>query len=429
MKKDAYQILLDVLDNEAILLSVHNETYDALLDKIGDARFVMIGEATHGTQEFYQTRIDITQQLILKKGFMGIAIEGDWPDVYNIHRYVQGQGSSNHWEAALESFTRFPQWMWRNTTIPPFIQWLRHFNDQLPTPSEKIGFYGLDLYSLNTSMQAVIDYLRKRDPESAERAKTRNACFEQHHINQQMYGYLTAAGIKKSCINEAIAELIELQHRSFEFLLQDGIAAEDELLFATQNARLIKNAEVYYRSMFESNELSWNIRDTHMAETVHVLANHIEQRFNKPAKIIIWAHNSHVGDARATEMSERGEVNIGQLIREHYLDTYSIGFSTNTGFVTAADNWDYPAECKKVVPGLASSYEALFHQVKHKQFLLNFTGNKTLEHYLSASRLQRAIGVIYRPDSERVSHYFFTHLPQQFDSIIHIDQTTAVEPL
>jgi erythromycin esterase-like protein len=360
---------------------------------------------------------------------MAVAIEGDWPDAYHVHRYLQGKGGSNDAERSLDRFERFPTWMWRNTTMPPFLSWLRTYNDQIPSVSEKVGFYGLDLYSLNASIEAVIHFLMKIDPEAARRAQERYSCFDHANIEPQMYGYLINAGIKKSCINEAIAELIELQHRSFEYLRRDGIA-EDEYFFATQNARLVKNAENYYRSMLEGQITTWNIRDRHMAETLNVLVDHLETRCNKPAKVIIWAHNSHIGDARATEMSERGEVNIGQLVREQYdTHSYSIGFSTYEGFVTAASDWGEPMQRKKVMPGLPGSYEELFHHIKYENFLLNLMGNQQLEHFLHISRLQRAIGVIYRPDTERFSHYFFTHLPYQFDSLIHFDKTSAVRPL
>jgi len=427
MDKDAHQELLTVL-NDAIEPLSASADYSSLLEKIGDARFVMIGEASHGTHEFYQTRIEITQQLIKQKGFMAVAIEGDWPDAHRVHRYLQGRDDTQDAENALNDFKRFPMWMWRNTTMPPFLKWLREYNDAI-TPLQKIGFYGLDLYSLNASMQAVVHYLMKVDPQSALEARNRYACFDHMAVDPQMYAYLTSNQMKKTCIDEVIAELRDIQHNAFKYIHKDGIAAEDDYFFAAQNARIVKNAEIYYRSMFEGHIASWNIRDRHMAETVNILADHLEHRFNKPAKIIIWAHNSHVGDARATEMGERGEVNIGQLIREQHMETYSIGFSTYEGFVTAASDWDEPAEHKKIVPGFEESYEELFHQLRYRNFILHLTGNEELDHFLKISRLQRAIGVIYRPETERLSHYFFTHLPYQFDSLIHLDKTTALQPL
>lgn len=427
MEKNNHQKLITVLD-EAIEPIPESGYYETLLESIGEARIVMIGEATHGTQEFYQTRMAITQQLIKEKGFMALAIEGDWPDAHRVHRFLQARSTDHNAEESLGDFKRFPTWMWRNTTMPPFLKWLREYNDTLP-PSHKIGFYGLDLYSLNTSMTAVVQYLQKVDPQAALEAKNRYACFDHMSVDPQMYAYLTTTRVKKSCIDEVIAELLEIQHQAFKYLHKDGIAAEDDYFFASQNARLVKNAESYYRSMFEGHVVSWNIRDKHMVETLNILIDHLERRFNKPAKIVIWAHNSHVGDARATEMAEQGEVNIGQLVREQHTDTYSIGFSTYEGSVTAASNWDGPAEPKKIVPGFTESYEELFHQLRHKNFILPLLGNEELDHFLKIPRLQRAIGVIYRPETERLSHYFFTHLPYQFDSLIHFDKTTALQPL
>ncbi len=419
-----------LLDAMVEPLSNNQNDYSLLLDKIGDSRFVLIGEASHGTHEFYQARAEITQQLITKKGFMAVAIEGDWPDAYQIHRYLQGVGAQSEWQQALSGFVRFPKWMWRNTTVAPFFQWLRAYNDGLLSPDKKIGFYGLDLYSLNASMQAVIDYLAKVDPEAARRARERYSCFDHLGCDPQTYGYLTSEGLKNPCEKEAIAEVIELQHNAFKYVDHDPIAG-DEYFYAVQNARLVEDAETYYRSMYEGRISSWNVRDTHMLKTLNTLSDHLEKKFSRPAKIIVWAHNSHVGDARATEMGSKGEVNIGQLVREHHgeMDTYLLGFSTYQGSVTAADDWDKPAKHKLVNPGIVGSYEELFHSVKYKNFLLDLRGNEQLEHYFKFLRLQRAIGVIYRPDTERDSHYFFTHLTYQFDAIIHFDKTTALKPL
>ncbi|VVC75547.1 hypothetical protein AQUSIP_08370 [Aquicella siphonis] len=422
--------LVEVIANAVQSLSEQPERYASLLDKIGDARIVLIGEATHGTREFYQARIEISQLLIEKKDFMAVAIEGDWPDAYRIHRYLQGMEDKENWNKALEGFTRFPAWMWRNTQMPPFLIWLRAYNDGLAARGQKIGFYGLDLYSLYSSMQAVIQYLETVDPDAAKRARVRYACFDHIKPDPQTYGYLTSMGKKKTCLKEAVEQFLEMQNHALGYLRRDGITAEEEYFYAAQNARLIKNAEHYYRSMFEGHVQSWNVRDQHMAETLNVLAGYLENRFERPAKIIVWAHNSHVGDARATEMGDQGEINLGQLVREQYdIHAYSIGFSTYQGFVTAAADWDAAAECKRISPGLPGSYEELFHHVGYGSFLLDLRENDQLKHYLHLPRLQRAIGVIYRPESERASHYYFTRLPFQFDSLIHIDDTTAVQPL
>ncbi|MES2217903.1 MAG: erythromycin esterase family protein [Pseudomonadota bacterium] len=430
MNSTINQKLINILNDFAEPIQENANQYSSILDKIGESRFVLIGEATHGTHEFYQARAKITEQLITQKGFMAVAIEGDWPDAYRIHRYLQGMGSKEEWMQALGKFTRFPTWMWRNATIAPFIQWLRSYNDNVSAPHNKIGFYGLDLYSLHSSMQAVIDYLLKIDPEAAERARKRYSCFDHFGLDPQNYGFQTSKGQEKPCINEAIAEVLELQQHAFKYVSDDS-DQEDEFFYAIQNARLVKDAEEYYRSMFEGRISSWNIRDMHMLKTLNTLAEHLEKKWNKPAKIVVWAHNSHVGDARATEMGDQGEVNIGQLVREHHgsEDTYLLGFSTYQGSVAAADDWDTPVKHKVVNPGLVGSYEALFHELKHKNFILDMRGNEKLEHYLQINRLQRAIGVVYRPDSELASHYFLTRLPYQFDAIIHFDKTTAVQPL
>lgn len=430
MTSDVQQKLIDVLNKIIEPLAEKENKYSSLLDKIGEARFVLLGEATHGTHEFYQARADITQQLILQKGFMAVAIEGDWPDAYRIHQYLQGVTNKEEWEQALTAFQRFPAWMWRNTSIIPFLQWLWNYNDKLTFSARKIGFYGLDLYSLNSSLQAVINYLAKIDPEAAERARKRYACFDHLTCDPQAYGYLISEGLRESCVKEVIEQLLEFQHHVFQYA-KNNDACEDEFFYAEQNARLVRDAEHYYRSLFEDRTSSWNVRDKHMLNTLTALAGHIEKKLHKPAKVIVWAHNSHVGDARATEMGEKGEVNLGQLVREAYGNncTYLLGFSTYQGVVTAAHTWGASAEHRVIVPGLPGSYEELFHHLKYKNFLLDLRNNTQLKHYFHLSRLQRAIGVIYRPETERYSHYFFTRLSDQFDSVIHLDETTAVQSL
>ncbi|MDF2529149.1 MAG: hypothetical protein K0Q57_29 [Gammaproteobacteria bacterium] len=422
----SYQKVLELISAKSIPLNRGPDRYKALIDKIGDARFILLGESTHGSHEFYQARAEITEKLITEKGFMAVAIEGDFPDVYRVDRYLQGEGKPTDWNKALSHFKRFPGWMWRNTSMPPFLTWLRQYND-VRAKQAKISMYGLDLYSMQSSARAVIQYLKHRDPEATKRAKERYSCFN-HDNSAQTYGYLVNNGLKKSCFKEVEEQLLELQCHAH--LYNSGtLSSKERYFYAIQNARLIKNAERYYRAMFESNVSSWNLRDQHMAETFNVLAAHLAERFNRPAKIIVWAHNSHLGDARATEMSELGEINLGQLLREQYGSAvYSVGFSTYTGTVTAASEWDAPPECKEVKPGLANSYELMFHLTRYQNFLLDLN-DSDLEPFLRFPRLQRAIGVIYSPETERSSHYFFTRLPYQFDSIIHFDETSAVIPL
>jgi erythromycin esterase-like protein len=407
--------------------------YDHLIDAIGESRWVLIGEASHGTQDFYQERAEITKCLITEKGFTAVCAEADWPDAYRVNRYVRGAKDDPDADSALEGFKRFPQWMWRNTVVLAFVEWLRGHNDALPTDSRKTGFYGLDLYSLHASMAEVIGYLDTVDPQAADRARRRYECFDHFGVDPQMYGYTTNLGTAEPCEEEVVAQLIDLRERAAELASRDGQIAEDEAFQAEQNARLARNAEAYYRSMFRGRESSWNLRDRHMAETLDELVAHLGRAGQQP-KVVVWAHNSHLGDARATEMGAQGELNVGQLVRErHGRETFLIGFSTHHGTVTAASDWDAPAERKQVRPGLPGSYEDLFHRAAEgglgDRFMLNLRADDELARQLRSPRLQRAIGVIYRPDTERMSHYFNARLADQFDAMLHFDETQALEPL
>jgi len=402
--------------------------YDPLMDLIGDAHVVLLGEASHGTREFYRERAQITKRLIQEKGFTAVAVEADWPDAYRVNRYVLGRSRDADSRAALGDFKRFPVWMWRNCEVLDFVTWLRTHNESQPAGPSKVGFYGVDLYSLHASMAAVLGYLEHIDPESAQRARSRYACFDHYGEDTQRYGYAAEFGLTKTCEDEVIAQLREMQRRAEEYLRRDGFVAEDEFFFAEQNARLVRNAERYYRSMFQGRVSSWNLRDQHMAETLNALVAHLSRRQARP-KIVVWEHNSHLGDARATQMGESGELNVGQLVRERYgRDAALVGFSTYRGTVTAASDWDGPIERKTVRPALAESYEALFHQVGIPRFLLTWKDPRVVEE-LRDRRLERAIGVIYLPKTERLSHYFYASLPEQFDAMLHLDETHAVEPL
>ena len=421
--------LTDAIREAAYSLTGAASDYDPLMDLIGDARFVLIGEASHGTHEFYEQRALITRRLIEEKGFTAVAVEADWPNAYRINRYVRGVSDDATALDALADLQHFPAWMWRNTEVLQFVSWLRQYNDALPLAAKKVGFYGLDLYSLHTSMEAVLNYLDKIDPEAAKRARDRYSCFEAFAEDNQSYGYATTFGLTQSCEEEAVNQLIELQRRASEYARQEGCVTEDEFFYAEQNARLVKDAEEYYRSMFQERVSSWNLRDRHMAETLDQLATHLDQQVGR-AKVVVWAHNSHLGDARATEMAKMGELNVGQLVRQRYHhDTVLIGFTTYTGTVTATTNWGDAAELKQVRPGLPKSYEALFHEVGVPSFLLNLRAENQAIAGLRKSRLERAIGVIYRPRTERMSHYFYARLPEQFDAVIHIDHTRGVEPI
>ena len=422
-------VLIDAARETAHPLTGATTDYDPLMKLIGDARLVLLGEATHGTHEFYRARAEITQRLITEKGFVAVAVEADWPDAYRVNRYVRGLNDDPTARDALAGFKRFPIWMWRNTDVLDFIEWLRAHNTGLPPDARKTGFYGLDLYSLHASIEAVISYLEKVDPEAAKRARYRYSCFEHFGEDTQAYGYAAGFNLAKSCEDEVVAQLIELQQHTAEYAKRDGRVAEDEFFYAEQNARLAKDAEEYYRTMFSGRVSSWNLRDRHMAETLEALVAHLD-REGGGTKVVVWAHNSHVGDARATSMGSEGELNIGQLVRERYgREAVLVGFSTYTGTVTAASDWGAPLERKRVRPALQGSYEALFHQTGLSNFLLPSRNDSKAANALRSPRLERAIGVIYLPKSERTSHYFHARLPEQFDAVLHFDETRAIEPL
>ncbi len=403
--------------------------YDGLLDRVGDARVVLLGEASHGTHEFYAERARITRRLIEERGFAAVAIEGDWPDAYRVNRYVRGDGHDRDAEEALRGFRRFPTWMWRNAEVLDFVGWLRAHNDRRPSAGGRVGFYGLDLYSLFASIEAVLAYLDGVDPEAADRARERYACFERFGGESQAYGRAVTLGVDEPCRREAVAQLVDLRRRAADYLRRDGFAAEDEFLFAEENARTIADAEEYYRSMFGDPAGSWNLRDRHMADTLDHLLAHLDRHVGE-ARIVVWAHNSHVGDARATEMGDRGDLTLGRLARErHGRDAVLVGFTTHDGTVTAATHWGGTALRRTVRPALPDSLEKLLHAVGLPAFVLAPRPGGDAAGALERVRLGRAIGVIYRPETERESHYFATRPGAQFDAIVHLDTTRAVEPL
>lgn len=404
--------------------------FDPILDRIGDdTRFVLIGEASHGTHEFYKLRAELTKRLIRERGFTAIAAEADWPDAYRVNRYVRAAGDRDpDAVSALAGFRRFPQWMWRNADVLDMVGWLRAHDDGVD-PAARVGFYGLDLYSLHSSIDAVIAYLEPRDPALAAAARERYACFAPFGDEPQHYGYAAASGLD-DCADEVVAQLIELHRKRGDLLRADGVVAEDEQFAAEQNAIVVANAEQYYRAMFAGGVSTWNLRDTHMMDSLDGLAAHLG-RTGRPAKIVVWAHNSHCGDSdAASHRHDRNEITLGHLCRaRHPASTMLIGFTTHHGTVTAANDWGAPAERKHVRDGLRGSYEALFHQTGVPRFLLMLDDLGEITGALREPRLERAIGVIYRPQTERASHYFRTRLPQQFDAVIHLDETRAIEPL
>ncbi|MCL7750083.1 protein-L-isoaspartate(D-aspartate) O-methyltransferase [Guyparkeria hydrothermalis] len=393
---------------------------DGLLERIGDSRLVLIGEASHGTSEFYRARQRITRALIEAKGFDFVAIEGDWPDAARIDHYVRhAEYPPSEWTA----FARFPTWMWRNAEVRGFVDWLREHNADR-APADRVAFHGLDLYSLYNSIAAVLDYLDDVDPEAAAVARQRYGCLTPFEPDPADYARMSLSPGYAGCERPVVAMLRDLQQRHRRYAEQDG----DRFLDAVQNARLIANAEEYYRSMFYGSRSAWNLRDGHMFETLEALLAH----HGEDSRGVVWAHNSHVGDARATDMSRRGEFNIGQLCRARFGEAvYSIGFGTDTGTVAAASNWDEPMEIKTLRPALPDSYERLCHETGRAGFLLPLGrgGDPQVRQGLAESRLERAVGVIYRPETERASHYFHAELPRQFDEYVWVDRSRAVTPL
>lgn len=415
--------ILAVLRGEAFRLGGDDRDYDALLEAVGDRRFVLLGEATHGSREFYAMRAAITRRLVLEKGFDAIALEGDWPDVHRLHRYVCGDGAEPA-EAAFADFERFPRWMWRNAPMLAFVRRL-HEDNALRTRQAAVGLYGVDIYSLYRSAEAVIGYLQGVDSEQAERAREQYAALD-HVRDPQRYGYEAAHGLRPDC-REAVRErLVDLLRRAPA--QPAGPADADERFVAERNAHVVMSAEAYYREMFGAPSDSWNRRDLHMVQTLFALQRHLQAQ-GRRGRIVVWAHNSHLGDARATQMGEAGEWNVGQLVRETVgaHDALLVGFTTYAGTVTAAEEWGGAGERRTVLPALPDSIEDLFRRTGLDRFYLPLSG--VAGRVLSEPRLERAIGVLYRPRTERASHYFLARVPAQFDAVFHLDETEAVEPL
>lgn len=417
------EAVLGEINRAAIPLTYGAEDYDPLLDWIGSRELVLLGEASHGTHDFYHARAVITRRLITEKGFNSIAIEADWPDAHRVHRFVTGRGGDSNSREALADFQRFPAWMWRNMDVLAFLHWLRGHN-AVRSRTEQVGFYGLDLYSLNASIRAALRHLDKVDINGAQRARSRYSCFDHFGEDVQTDGYATSFGLNKSSADEVIAQLVEMSRRRAEQASRDRRKSPEGTLIAEHGERLAQNAGDYYRTMFAGHTEAWNMRDRHMGDTLEWICRQL-----KPdAKVVVWTHNAHVGDARATESSRHGRVNLGQLVREQHGDNaYLLGFTSHSGEVTAASEWDGAAERKIVRPAIEGSYEALFHQTRLPAFLLPFHDD-LVRRILERPMLERAIGVVYKPESERVSHYYQCTLPRQFDAVIHLDRTQALIP-
>jgi erythromycin esterase-like protein len=421
---DAELELLPELIRSAVepLPEIDDPAFGAMFDRFGDARVVLLGEASHGTSEFYRARAAISRRLIERHGFSIVAVEADWPDAATIDRYVRHREKR---EGEMRAFERFPTWMWRNAEVDDFIRWLRRHNGAR-SYEQMAGYYGLDLYNLNASMRAVIDFLEKEDPEAAKIARRRYGCMEPWADNPATYGRMAIFEGYARCEIPVMEMMRDLMKRNFE-----GLSAEcDEWLDAAANARLVKNAEAYYRVMYEGAEESWNLRDTHMFETL----NQLLDAKGPDSKAIVWAHNSHIGNAAHTDMGKRrGELNIGQLCKERFDGKARlIGFGTHTGTVAAADDWDMPMQVKRVRPSLEGSYERMSHDSEVSRFLLDLRAEeigRDINEALMEPRLERFIGVIYRPETERWSHYSECVLPRQFDGWVWLDETEAVTPL
>jgi erythromycin esterase-like protein len=411
-----------IADAAVPLPDIDDQRFGGFFDRFGDARVVCLGEASHGTSEFYRARAAITRRLIERHGFTIVAVEGDWPDCATIDRYVRHRP----WrEGELKAFERFPTWMWRNTDVDAFIRWMHSHNEDRAYEG-MCGFYGLDLYNLGASMQAVIDFLDKEDPELARLAHLRYGCLEPWAENPQVYGRHSLIEGYARCEVGVIQMLKDLLQKQVDCFGEEC----DEWLDAAANARLVKDAEAYYRVMYHGSAESWNLRDSHMFDTLNMILD----AKGPDAKAIVWAHNSHIGNAAFTDMGmHRDELNIGQLVKEKWAShARLIGFGTHTGTVAAADDWDEPMKIKRVRPSLPDSHERMSHESGVPRFLLDLRegeAGRELRDDLMEPRLERFIGVIYRPETERWSHYSEAILPKQFDGWVWFDETSAVTPL
>jgi len=399
---------------------IEHASLDKLLARIGDSRVVLIGEATHGTSEFYRMRARITRELILHRGFNVVAIEADWPDGRAVDRHVRHQSGTR---LRGPAFSRFPTWMWRNRETRQFVDWLSAHNHEVGSPADQVSMHGLDLYSLHSSIGVVLDYLDRVDPVAAETARVRYGCFSPWESDPATYGRAAVSGAIAKCEDEVVDTLVSLLRKRIDYSRQDG----EDFFDAERNAAVVRDAERYYRVMYAGSRESWNLRDQHMFSTLRAVIEHRGQG----SRAVVWAHNSHVGNAIATEMGARGELSLGQLARETYDEAaYLIGFGTHQGTVAAASNWDEAVEFMRVRPSHADSYERICHTSAVPRFLLPLrSADRELREGLGMPHLERAIGVIYRPDTEIVSHYFHASLPMQFDEYIWFDETEALHPL
>lgn len=426
--EDAPAQLSQTNDARRIAAAAHRlaggpQGYDAVIGAIADARFVLLGEATHGTHEFYRERARISERLMRERGFGAVIIEGSWPDTERINRYVRGLGQDASPEAALADIKEFPRWMWRNAEFAEFITRLRAYNETVPRP-QRVGVYGMDVYNLFGAADAVVAYLGQVDPQAATRARERYRCFARYRRDPQRYGAATRRPAR-SCAEPASAMLAELRERPRP---ADPVAAEAQFS-ALRSAASVARAEEYFRAAY-AGSLSWNVRDRRMSSTVAEVVDHVGALSGRAGKVLVWAHNSHVGDARATDAPLRGEVNLGQLIRERFgKAAYLVGFTTFTGTVIAAEQWGQPGRVHHLRPARQDSYAGLFHATGVGDALWLLGDDSIAGGLLNKPRFQRAVGVVYAPSTERESHYLRARLAGQFDAVIHLDRTTAVTSL
>jgi erythromycin esterase-like protein len=394
------------------------EDFGRCFDVYAGARVVLLGEASHGTSEFYRARAAITRRLIAEHGFNIVAVEADWPDADRVDRHVRQRGAGEYDEHA---FARFPTWMWRNHEVGDFVEWLHQHNEAL-APDRRAEFRGLDVYSLRSSIAAVLEYLDRVDPDAAVIARRRYGCLTPWQVDAAWYGRAVLRGERDPCEDDVVTQLAELLAHQREYAARDG----DDFADAAQNARIVRAAEQYYRIMYRGSNDSWNLRDRHMFETLE----HLLERRGPTSKAVVWAHNSHVGDASATAMGWRGQFNIGELCRTAFRSgAVLIGFGTDRGTVAAADDWNEPMQLKSVIPSRPDSYERVFRETGVPRSLTDLGEHADVRDVLSQPRLERAIGVVYRPDTELQSHYFEAVLPEQFDAWVWFEETTAVTPL
>jgi erythromycin esterase-like protein len=394
---------------------------DPLLERIAGARYVLLGEASHGTSEYYAWRARVSRRLICEKGFSFIAVEGDWPDCYRVNRYVQGfHDAGTDAREVLHGFVRWPTWMWANEEVVHLAEWLRRHNAGVAA-HQKVGFFGLDVYSLWDSLYAVLGYLQKADPSALPAARRALRCFQPFGEDVQRYARATAL-VPASCEDKVVALLKELRGKQPPY----RIAGREEFFTAEQNALVVRDAEAYYRAMVRGGPESWNIRDRHMAETLERL-----MRYHGPAaKAIVWEHYTHVGDARFTDMADEGMVNVGQLVRERHAGegVFLIGFGSHHGGVIAAKDWEAPTERMAVPPARAGSWEDVLHRAGAVDKLLLLEDVRDSDAFL-AVRGHRAIGVVYHPEYERLGNYVPTVLPRRYDAFCYLDETRPLHPL